>query len=150
MKVIFGAAAFVSVLMAVGVMAAGAPAPQQIVDGRVAGMKGLGGNLQAAHEATDAAVAKAELSKGIAFADSIPSLFPKGTGPGDAGVTKTRALAAIWTKSGDFKAASTTLSNALKAAEAAVGDPAKLDAAFGEVKKTCKGCHIQFRGEVVN
>lgn len=147
MKVIFGAAALGLTLMAGSVLAAGTMTPQQVVDGRVAGMKGLGGNLQAAQKATDPAVVKAELAKAIVFADSIPSLFPMGTGLGDAGVTKTRALPDIWTKNTDFKAAAEALSNALKSAHAAVGDPAKFDAALGDVTKACKGCHLPFRGK---
>jgi cytochrome c556 len=129
------------------VWAAGTMTPQQIVDDRVAGMKSLIGNLKAASAATDPAVAKAELAKGLVFANSIPDKFPKGTGPGDQGVTKTRALPEIWSKPADFKAAAEALSKALQAASDAAGDKAKFDAAFGDIKKSCGGCHDQFRGK---
>lgn len=121
-------------------------APQQIVDERVAGMKGMVGNLKGAGEAATPADAKAKFAAAIAFAETIPSLFPKGTGIGDAGVTKTRALQDIWAKPAEFKAAAAALVTALKAADAAVGDKTKLDAAFGEVRKSCGGCHTPFRG----
>lgn len=147
MKVYVGAAVLGLSLVVGSVMAAGAPTPQQVVDGRVAGMKGLAGNLQAAVKATDPGIAKAELAKAITFADSIPSLFPTGTGPGDAGVTKTRALPDVWKKSGEFKAAADALTLALKNASDAVGDQAKFEAAFGDIKKSCGGCHNPFRGK---
>lgn len=138
----------VGVLVAAStVWAAGTMTPQQIVDDRVAGMKSLGGSVKAASMATDPAVAKAELAKGVAFAKSITDKFPKGTGPGDAGVTKTRALPEIWTQPAEFKAASEALVTALQAASDAAGDKGKFDAAFGDVKKSCGGCHDKFRGK---
>ena len=133
-------------LSAGSVLASAALTPQQIVDDRVAGMKALGGNLKGARTAADAAGAKAELAKAIAFAATVQSRFPKGTGIGDAGVTKSRALQDIWTKPDQFKAAIEALAGALKAADAAAGDQAKFDAAFGALGKSCKGCHDQFRG----
>ena len=123
-----------------------AATPQETVDQRIAGMKGLGGNLQAAAKAVTPAEVQAKLGAAIAFAETIPTLFPKGTGIGDKGVTKTRARQEIWAKPAEFKAASDALVNALKAANAAAGDKAKLDAAFGEVRKSCGGCHTPFRG----
>jgi cytochrome c556 len=123
-----------------------AEAPQKTVDARVAGMKGMVADLTAASKATTADEAKTKLASARKFAESIPSAFPKGTGIGDAGVTKSRALQDIWAKTTEFKAAADALVVALKAAEAAVGDKAKLDAAFGEVRKSCGGCHTPFRG----
>ncbi|MDZ4740426.1 MAG: cytochrome c [Alphaproteobacteria bacterium] len=136
-------------LSAGGVLASAALTPQQIVDERVAGMKALGGNMKGARTATDAAGAKAEIAKAIAFTETMQSRFPKGTGIGDAGVTKSRALPDIWTKPDQFKAAIEALSSALKTADAAAGDQAKFDAAFGALGKSCKGCHDQFRGPEV-
>jgi cytochrome c556 len=123
-----------------------AEAPQKIVDARIAGMKGMVGDLTAATKAATPAEAKAKLASAIKFAESIPSAFPKGTGIGDAGVTKTRALQDIWTKPTEFKAAVDALVTALKAAEAGAGDKAKFDAALGDVRKSCGGCHTPFRG----
>lgn len=123
-----------------------AATPQEIIDQRIAGMKGLGGNLQAAGKATTTAEIQAKLGAAISFSETIPSLFPKGTGIGDKGVTKTRALQEIWAKPAEFKAAADALTTALKAANAAAGDKAKLDVAFGDVRKSCGGCHTPFRG----
>jgi cytochrome c556 len=130
-------------------VAAAERSPQQIVDDRIAGMKKLGGHVKAASEAgIDAAKSKPALAEAIKFAESIPTLFPKGTGIGDAGVTKSRALQEIWAKPADFKAAAEALVAALKAADAAVdsGDAAKIGPAFKGIGKGCGGCHTQFRG----
>lgn len=123
-----------------------AEAPQQIIDERVAGMKGLGGNVQAAAKAATPAEAKTKLASAIKFAESIPDAFPKGTGIGDTGVTKTRALQDIWTKPAEFKSAAAALATALKAADANAADKAKFEAALGDVRKSCGGCHTPFRG----
>jgi cytochrome c556 len=120
--------------------------PQQIVDERVAGMKGMADNVKAAANAATPAEANAKFAAAIAFAETIPSLFPKGTGIGDAGVTKSRALQDIWAKPAEFKAAAATLVAVLKAADAVVDDKVKLDAAFAEIRKGCGGCHTPFRG----
>jgi len=146
MKVVFGAATLAAMALAGSVWAAAAPSPQDIVDDRVAGMKSLFGFLKEAEGATDAAVAKENLAKAIAVAKSIPSKFPKGTGVGDAGVIKTRALQDIWTKPAEFKAASDGFVAVLEAASAAAGDAAKFGAAMGGVKKSCGSCHDAFRG----
>ena len=126
---------------------AAAQSPQQIVDERVAGMKTMGGNIKAAGQAATPAEAKAKIAEALAYAESIVGRFPKGTGIGDAGVTKTRALQDIWTKPDDFKADAEALVKALKGVDAAIGgDKAKLDAAFGAVGPSCGGCHKPFRG----
>ncbi len=146
MKVVFGAATLAAMALAGSVWAAAASSPQDIVDDRVAGMKSLIGALKGASEAADAAVARDHLAKAVAFAKSAPSKFPKGTGIGDAGVKKTRALQDIWTKPAEFKAASDGFVAALEAASAAAGDAAKFGAAMGGVKKSCGSCHDAFRG----
>ena len=146
MKVVFGVAALSAMVLAGSVWAAATPSPQDIVNDRIAGMKVLGGSIRGASEATDAAVAKDHLSKAIAVAKAIPSKFPKGTGIGDAGVTKTRALQDIWTKPAEFKAASDGFVAAMEAASAAAGDAAKFGAAMGGAKKYCGSCHEAFRG----
>lgn len=125
-----------------------APTPQQIVDARIEGMKKLGGDLKASGQAATPAEAKAKIAEAIAFSESIVSRFPKGTGIGDAGVTKTRALQDIWAKPAEFKAAADAMTAVLKNIDAALGtgDKAKIGAAFGEVGKSCGGCHKPFRG----
>jgi cytochrome c556 len=92
--------------------------------------------------------AKAKLAEAIAFAETIPSHFPKGTGIGDPGVTKSRALQDIWAKPAEFKAAADALVPALKGVDAALdsGDKAKIDAAADQIGKSCGGCHKPFRG----
>lgn len=122
--------------------------PQQIVDARVESMKTLGGNLKAASQAATPAEAKAKVAEAIAFSETIVSRFPKGTGIGDTGVTKSRALQDIWVKPAEFKAAAEALTAVLKNIDAALGtgDKAKIDAAFNEVGKGCGGCHKPFRG----
>jgi cytochrome c556 len=125
------------------------PSPQQVVDSRVEEMRKLGGNMKAASEAATPAEAKAKLAEAIAFSQVIVSRFPKGTGIGDAGVTKSRALQDIWTKPAEFKAAADAMTAILKDVDAALGtgDKAKIDAAFARVGKDgCAGCHKPFRG----
>ncbi len=146
MKALFGGVGVVGLALAGSVLVAAASTPQEIVDDRVAGMKSLIGSLKGATEATDAAVAREHLAKAIAVAKAIPSKFPKGTGIGDAGVTKTRAKQEIWSKPAEFKAATDGFVSALEAASAAAGDAAKFGAAMGGVKKSCGSCHDAFRG----
>jgi len=145
MKVAFLGGALGVLVAASTVWAAGTMSPQQIVDDRVNGMEAMGKGLTAAKTATDAATAKAELVKAIAFAKAIPDKFPKGTASGDPGVTKTRALPDVWAKPAEFKAAADALAVALQAASDAAGDTAKFETAMGGVFKTCKGCHDAFR-----
>lgn len=72
--------------------------------------------------------------------------FPAGSGP-EAG--KTQALATIWTKPEEFKAAMKLFSDAAPKLYAAAnsGDTAAVKTAFGDVGKTCKNCHETFRAE---
>jgi cytochrome c556 len=125
--------------------------PQQIVDSRVEGMKKFGGTLKATSQAATPAEAKAKIGEAIAFSESIVSRFPKGTGIGDAGVAKSRALQDIWTKPDAFKASADAMTTTLKNVEAALatGDKAKVEAAFAQVGKSCGGCHNTFRGPEV-
>ena len=133
----------------VWVASSAAPTPQDLVDARVAGMKKMGGDVKAAlNPAAAPAEAKAKLAEAAVFAGSISSKFPKGTGIGDPGVTKSRALQDIWAKPAEFKAAADALVAVLKTVDAALdsGDRAKIDLAAGEVGKSCGGCHKPFRG----
>jgi cytochrome c556 len=139
-----------TVLLAGAAWSAGALGltPQNTADEREKAMKTMTGHIKvAADAATPAADAKARLGEAIKIAESIPAMFPKGTGIGDPGVTGTRALQDIWKKPAEFKAAADALVVALKSADAALGgERAKIDAAFGEVRKSCGGCHTPFRG----
>ena len=143
--------AFAATVCAGAVWAADAPAaksPQEQVDAREAAMKKLGGAMKGGTDlAAKPADAHAKFAEAIKIAESIPSLFPKGTGIGDAGVTKSRALQDIWKKPDEFKTAAANLVAVLKAADAAVdvGGDAK-GTAFNAIGKACKGCHDAFRG----
>ena len=70
--------------------------------------------------------------------------FPAGSGP-EAG--KTQARADIWAKPAEFKAAMKMFSEAAPKLHAAAnaGDVAAIKTAFGDVGKSCKNCHDQFR-----
>lgn len=78
-------------------------------------------------------------------AQKIAVLFPEGTGP-DSG-EKTEALATIWEKPDEFKAATDKLIAAATSLRAAgeAKDASKAKAALGEVGMACKGCHDNFR-----
>ena len=70
--------------------------------------------------------------------------FPAGTGP-EAG--KTRALAEIWTRPEDFKAAQKVFSDAAPKllAAARAGDLSAVKSTYGDLGKACKNCHDTFR-----
>ena len=72
--------------------------------------------------------------------------FPAGSGP-EAG--KTQALAEIWSKPAEFKAAMKLFSDAAPKLHAAAnaGDVPAIKTAFADVGKTCKNCHEKFRAE---
>ena len=149
MRVVVASAVFLTSVLATSAWGTTpAPTPQQVVDVRIEDMKKLGGNVKAASQAATPAEAKAKIAEAIAFSETIVSRFPKGTGIGDTGVTKTRALQDIWTKPAEFKAAADALMVVLKSVDAALGtgDKAKIEAAFNEVGKGCGGCHKPFRG----
>ena len=70
--------------------------------------------------------------------------FPAGTGP-EAG--KTRALAEIWKRPEDFKAAQKVFSDAAPKLLAAANssDLNAVKSTYGELGKACKNCHDTFR-----
>jgi cytochrome c556 len=70
--------------------------------------------------------------------------FPAGTGP-EAG--KTRALAQIWKRPEDFKAAQKVFSDAAPKllAAANANDVSAVKSTYGELGKACKNCHDTFR-----
>ena len=70
--------------------------------------------------------------------------FPAGTGP-EAG--KTRALAEIWKRPDDFKAAQKVFSDAAPKllAAANANDVNAVKSTYGELGKACKNCHDTFR-----
>ena len=85
-----------------------------------------------------------------AYYDAAPkmaSLFPPGTGP-DMG--KTGAKPAIWQNGADFEAHIRDFQAATRAFAdtAAHIDRDALRTSFGELQKTCKGCHDKYRAEM--
>lgn len=78
------------------------------------------------------------------LAPQVSRWFPPGTGP-DVG--KTRAKPEIWQKPEDFAARTRTFQAAAQKFDATVkaGDAAAVKASFGELGKTCKGCHEPYR-----
>lgn len=94
----------------------------------------------------DLAAIKAAAKEVDAASVNQEQWFPAGTGP-EAG--KTQALAAIWSRPAEFKAAMKLFSDAAPKLYAAAnaGDLAAVKTSFGEVGKACKNCHETFRAE---
>jgi cytochrome c556 len=85
----------------------------------------------------------ANLAKGIAFsAGAAPAAFEPQTP--DASV-KTTASADIWTNWDGFEARFPEMKQAALALAEAVGDKGAMGAAMGNLGKSCKGCHDEFR-----
>lgn len=80
-----------------------------------------------------------------AAAMKVEGLFPEGTSVDDG--FDTEALAAIWEKPEEFAAANKMLTDATAqmVALAEAGDPAAIGPQVGEVGKSCKNCHDNFR-----
>jgi cytochrome c556 len=125
-------------------------ASQAVVDKRVGGMKSLIGAMRTASSGNEPSVARESLATIIRYAKSIPEQFPKGTGNGDPGISKTRAKQDIWLKPAAFKAEVDAFVAALEAASAAADDRAAYDVAMGSVKKSCSSCHDAFRGPAID
>jgi cytochrome c556 len=90
----------------------------------------------------------AEVQANAAVVEDMSKLpfdaFGAGTDKGE-----TRAKPEIWTNADKFKAAGDQMQKAVLALSGAAkaGNPDQLKAAFGDVGKTCKGCHDDFRKE---
>ena len=111
------------VLLAAAVLGCGASAvadapsnAQASVDQRVAAMKQMGGKVNEAFQlsGTNASEARTKLATALTIAQTIPSMFPKGTGDGDPGVTSSRALPKIWSDQAGFQKTSDGLVAAMK------------------------------------
>ncbi|SDA21174.1 cytochrome c [Sphingomonas sp. NFR15] len=143
--------AALAAILSAPVMAA-APAPQDVVNARVAGFKKMGGAMKAIGDQVksgtpDKAATLAAAQTLATTAKGQGKLFPAGTGPA-AGV-KTDALPAIWTNRATFDAAMAKLvgeSNKLVAV-AGSGDAAAIGAQMKAVGAACGACHRQFRSD---
>lgn len=93
----------------------------------------------------DIAAIRANAAALAAAAPKVAGMFPKGSGI--EGNPKSEALPVIWQKPADFAAANKRLVDATRAfqAAAAKGDMPAVQAAFGAVGGSCKGCHETFR-----
>lgn len=105
--------------------------------------KAIRGQLEG--DSPDFAVIEASATTINTNAQKIGDHFPEGTGM-DAG-SDTEALATIWEKPEEFAAAhqaSVDASEGLIAA-AQLGEASAVQAQVGELGKSCKGCHDNFR-----
>ena len=104
--------------------------------------KALGREMRA--DAPNLAIVRVSAATIAELAPKTSSWFPAGTGP-DVG--KTHAKAEIWqkpadfaAKAKDFRSAATAFNQAAKA-----GDVGTIKARFGDLGKSCKACHDDYR-----
>ncbi len=123
---------------------------QDLVDYREKRLKAASDAMQALqqYDGSDAAIATAAAKTIDDVAGEIVGLFPEGTGPGGAGIEKTRAKAEIWSDWAGFEARAKAFDDAaaLLTAAAATNDVGQIKAAMGEVGGACKACHESYRG----
>ena len=95
-------------------------------------------------DAPDLAAVRPNAATIARLSQEAPGWFPPGTGP-DVG--KTRAKAEIWQRPEDFAAKARTFGEAAQAFNAAAQgtDVAAMKAAHGELGKSCKACHDDYR-----
>jgi len=88
----------------------------------------------------DAERIKTMASDMASHSEHIPMMFPKGSDkkPSEAKMT-------IWTDAEGFKKSSLELKTYAEALASASGDQAAAKIAFGDVAKTCKSCHTDYR-----
>ncbi len=79
----------------------------------------------------------------------MPGWFPEGSGPGGEGITKTRALPAIWERKAEFDGHAKKMEEAGLALVAAVeaGDAAQVGELMKAAGGSCKACHTDFRAK---
>lgn len=137
-----------SILAGVAVLASGASVAQDAIAQRKALMKAVGGATKASSDMIkgekpyDAATAKKSADTIASGWGDFAKLFPKGTETGG----ETTAAPKIWQTFEDFDSKGKAMAAA--AAKASAESGKGLDAfkaAFGEVTKTCKGCHDDYR-----
>lgn len=143
--------AVVAALFAPVVVMTAEPSPKDLQHARHEHYEELGDAFKAVRDQTrasspDLAAIKTAAKKVSDASVNQEKWFPAGTGP-EAG--KTRALPDIWAKPTEFKAAIKMFSDAAPKLHAAAnaGDVAAIKTAFGDVGKSCKNCHDQFRAK---
>jgi cytochrome c556 len=143
--------AVVAVLLTPAIAMASEPSAKELQHARHEHYEELGDAFKVVRDQTraskpDLAAIRTAASKVNAASVDQEKWFPAGTGP-EAG--KTQALADIWAKPVEFKAAMKMFSDAAPKLHAAAnaGDVAAIKAAFADVGKACKNCHDQFRAK---
>ena len=143
------AAMLAAVTATVAAETASAPTPAQIVKARQASLEmsaiTFGSMKQAAAAGTDASKLGFPAKALSEWALVLPTLFPAGTGPGQAG--ETEAKAEIWSnragfeaRAADYAAATAKLADLAKA-----NDTPGFTAQLAVVKKSCDSCHSDFK-----
>ncbi|WP_158292435.1 c-type cytochrome [Paracraurococcus ruber] len=135
--------------MAIGLaaMAGAAFAQGDVIAERRAGLKRMGGHMEAmkpvADSRGDPKPLEARIDDMIAFYRTLPARFPAGSGTGD-----TKALPAIWQDFPRFEQANTALLGQLATLKtaAASGNAAGFAEAYAQTgPQFCGGCHRPFR-----
>lgn len=125
------------------------PTGQALVDAREQAMKKGGGALQylLKYDGSDSEKAQAAAKALDDAGDQMLSWFPQGTGPGDAGITKTHAKAEIWSNWADFQTKHKAYDDAVAelVSVASGPDADAIKAAAMKVGGTCKGCHDTYK-----
>lgn len=110
-------------------------------------MKSIGGHMGAIvgimkQETGNAAHLKMHTTSMVTLSGVVGDLFPEGSDFGD-----TTVLPLVWEKPDDFAKAVQQFQDAAKGIDAAAtsGDMAAVGAAMGELGKSCKNCHENFR-----
>lgn len=138
----------VSLAMGIAVAVSGVSVAQDMIAKRKEYMKAVGGAAKASNEMIkgekpyDAKVAADGMTKIASGWGEFVKQFPKGTETGG----ETTASPKVWENPQDFDTKGKGMAAAASkaAAEAAKGADA-FKAAFGDVGKTCKGCHEIYR-----
>lgn len=88
---------------------------------------------------------KEQAVKNAAIVEMMSALPVPAFGPGTEKGAPTKADMKVWSDAEKFKSAYDKMLAEVKKLPAAAGDAATLKAQVGEVGKTCKGCHDDFR-----
>lgn len=125
------------------------PTGQDLVKLREKHLKEAGGAMQflGKYDGSDQTKASAAAKVIDDAAAAITTWFPEGSGPGGAGIEKTRAKAEIWANWSDFEAKAKAFDDASAKLTNAVGsnDVTAIKASLGEVGAACKACHEAYR-----
>jgi cytochrome c556 len=138
-----------AVLVAFGLLAMAGTAIAQgdVIAERRAGLKRMGGHMEAMKPVVDAKgdvrALEPRIDDMIAWYARLPALFPAGSGTGD-----TKALPALWERFGEFEANDAKLVDKLKTMKvaAAAGDTEAFGASYKALgPEYCGSCHRPFR-----